>query len=130
MLQSEGDEDCARCMDVLDPHTLAALRGLDVADDLLSQLIDLFLADATARLAKMRDAIARADWVALGDYAHSLKGSCATLGALRMAELCDWLERHDHTGGAAGAATACEELAMQYERVRAALERERLRPHG
>jgi HPt (histidine-containing phosphotransfer) domain-containing protein len=116
-------------MDVLDPHTLAALRGLDDEDDLLSQLIDLFLADAPARLAKMRDAIARADWVALGDYAHSLKGSCATLGALRMAELCDWLERHDHTGGAAGAATACEELAMQYERVRAALERERLRPH-
>ena len=111
--------------DVLDAHTLASLRGLDEADDLLNQLIDLFFADAPARMARMREAVTRADWAALGDYAHSLKGSCATLGAIRMAELCDWLERHDHTGAVGGAAAACEELATQYERVRAALERER-----
>jgi HPt (histidine-containing phosphotransfer) domain-containing protein len=130
MLRLNSENVALGWMDVLDPHTLASLRGLDEEDDLLHQLIELFLTDAPARMARMREAIARADWRALGDYAHSLKGSCGTLGALRMAELCDWLERHDHRAAAAAAEMACEELAMQYERVRTALERERQRVRG
>ena len=55
-------------MDVLDPNTLEALRGLqdEGDDDLLAELIDLFLEDAPTRVAGMREAIGREDWRGAG----------------------------------------------------------------
>jgi hypothetical protein len=54
-------------MEILDPNTLETLRGLqdEGDDDLLVELIDLFLEDAPRRVDGMRDAIAREDWPAL-----------------------------------------------------------------
>ena len=67
-----------------------ALRRLEEGDeDLLSELIDLFL--ATRRASGIGDAVARQDWAALAASAHSLKGSCGSLGALRS-RLCGRLE--------------------------------------
>jgi HPt (histidine-containing phosphotransfer) domain-containing protein len=115
-------------MNVLDQNSLAALRSLqdDADDDLLSELIDLFLQDAPARLDVIRDAIARQDWTALAAAAHSLKGSCGSLGALHMAVLCGRLERYGRTGGdRRDAEQIFTELEAQSVLVREALERER-----
>ena len=81
-------------MDIIDTETLAALRSLqeDGDDDLLAELIDLFLEDAPGRMAAIRAAVEASDWIALAERAHSLKGSCASLGAVHMASLCGRLE--------------------------------------
>jgi HPt (histidine-containing phosphotransfer) domain-containing protein len=115
-------------MDVLDHETLRSLRELqeDGDDDLLGELIDLFLADAPARIDAIRAAVARQDWAALTAPAHSLKGSCGSLGAFPLAELCGRLE---HCGrqdaDRSHAAADCAELDRQYRLVREALLRER-----
>jgi len=114
-------------MDVLDLTALEALRGLDEGDeDLLGELIDLFMADAPGRIAGMRDAIAREDWPALASWAHSLKGSCGSLGAMHMADLCGRLESLGRRGGdRREAELVFKELEGQHALVRDALQRER-----
>src|SRR5262245_30203339 len=115
-------------MDLLDHETLRSLRELqeDGDDDLLGELIDLFLADAPGRMDAIRDAVTRQDWTAVTAPAHSLKGSCGSLGALPLAELCARLE---HCGRAdadrSHALADCAELERQYRLVREALLRER-----
>jgi HPt (histidine-containing phosphotransfer) domain-containing protein len=75
----------------------------------------------------MRTAIEREDWPALSSWAHSLKGSCGSLGAMHMADLCGTLEAL----GRAGVCTRAEpeqiqrELEAQFDLVREALNRER-----
>lgn len=118
-------------MDVLDLNALEALRGLDEGDeDLLSELIDLFMEDAPGRITGMRDAIAREDWPSLASWAHSLKGSCGSLGALHMADLCGRLEMHGRNGGGRhNAELVFKELQGQYALVSEALQRERAATH-
>lgn len=118
-------------MDVLDSATLETLRSLqdEGDDDLLAELIDLFLEDAPTRVAGVRDAIGRADWPGLASWAHSLKGSCGSLGALKMAEVCDRLEQHGRNGGSQLAAEVMyRELEGHYALVCEALKRERSNP--
>src|SRR5436190_507068 len=119
-------------MQVLDPNALDALRGLqdEGDDDLLGELIDLFLEDSPGRIAGMRDAIAREDWPALASWAHGLKGSCGSLGAMHMAELCARLERLGRAGGGhCEAELTFRELEGQYALVSDALQRERYATH-
>lgn len=115
-------------MQILDPNALDALRDLqdDGDDDLLGELIALFLEDSPARIAGMRDAIVREDWPALASWAHSLKGSCGSLGARHMAELCARLEHLGRSGGGRSEAELTfRELEAQYALVSEALTRER-----
>ena len=115
-------------MEILDPNTLETLRGLqdEGDDDLLVELIDLFLEDAPRRVDGMRDAISREDWPALTSWAHSLRGSCGSLGALHLAELCGRLEQLGRVGGGRpDAELVYREIEGQYGLVLEALQRER-----
>lgn len=118
-------------MDVLDSATLQTLRSLqdEGDDDLVAELIDLFLDDAPARLAAVRDAVHGDDWPALASAAHGLKGSCGSLGALGMAEVCARLEQLGRHGGSRQVAESMyRELEGHYALVCEALRRERANP--
>lgn len=65
----------------------------DEESDLVVELIDLYLTDSSRRLADMRQALATSDESLLVRAAHSLRGSSGTLGAWRVAESCEELER-------------------------------------
>ena len=115
-------------MSVIDQNALEALRSLqdDSDDDLLAELIELFLQDAPVRLGAIREAIAGEDWAQLAASAHSLKGSCGSLGAVRMADLCGRLERYGRSGrDRREAEQMFKELEAESLLVRDALERER-----
>ena len=119
-------------MNVLDSATLETLRGLqeEGEDDLLSELIDLFLQDAPTRVAHLRQAIECEDWPAVASWAHSLRGSCGSLGALRMAEVCARLERHGRDSASRPTAEAIyRELEGDFALVCAELRRERNGTH-
>lgn len=119
-------------MNILDAETLAALRSLqdDGEDDLLAELIDLFLEDAPERLGLIRAALAAGDWVGLAERAHSLKGSCASLGAVQMASLCGRLEAMGRDlAQRSDAVDVFGELEQEYARVHDALLRERNASH-
>jgi chemotaxis protein histidine kinase CheA len=54
-------------------------------------ILSLFLDQAGERCSQLQEAIAREQADTLGKLAHGLKGSAATVGAVRISELCDEL---------------------------------------
>src|SRR6202451_4232445 len=56
--------------------------------EMIPHIISIFLESATQDLEKMRRAVLAGDAQGLAVAAHSLKGSCSTLGASRLRELC------------------------------------------
>jgi len=116
-------------MDVLDMSAIDALRDLrdDGDDDLLAELIDLFLADAPQRMMALAAAIGGEDWDGVASWAHSLKGSCGSLGAMHMAELCTRLESMGRLADAprSEAEVVYRELESQFALAGDALRRER-----
>lgn len=79
----------------VDLAVLAGLEGAQVEGepDIVVELMELYLEDASGKLAAMREDLAERGGGSVGRLAHSLKGSSANLGARRVAELCEELER-------------------------------------
>jgi PAS domain S-box-containing protein len=69
----------------------AALKRLDDDQELLNDMIDLFLNETPVRLHELEEALARGDRSALADAAHAIKGMaghfCADLLQIRAADL-------------------------------------------
>lgn len=61
--------------------------------DLVVELIDLFVADAPRRVAVMREALSKTNWLAVKREAHCLRGSSGNVGALQVSLICEELER-------------------------------------
>jgi len=62
------------------------------APGFLAELLAEFEGGVDRRMAALRDALRASDAEALAFAAHSLRGSCGTVGALRMAALANHLE--------------------------------------
>jgi HPt (histidine-containing phosphotransfer) domain-containing protein len=61
--------------------------------ELQKMLIQSFLTQVQPRLQHLREGVALGDAEVVGFEAHALKGMCATLGALRCAEVFEHMER-------------------------------------
>ncbi|MEM9597314.1 MAG: ATP-binding protein [Acidobacteriota bacterium] len=90
----------------------------------MTDLVGNFLTTASKRLEAVRAAIAGDDHDALERAAHSLKGSCGTLGAMRMAELCGHLVATARLGTTVGAEALAHQLDLEHRRVREAFLRQ------
>jgi CheY-like chemotaxis protein len=60
---------------------IAGLRAAVGSDDLVAEIVDLFLAQAAAHLDTIADAVATNDADTITRIAHTIKGSAATVGA-------------------------------------------------
>ncbi len=111
----------------IDLTILSGLRELREPGepDPVSELIDLFLDDAPARLRTIKTALVKPDKRTLKDAAHSLKGSANNLGARPLARFCADLERLASEEDVAGARNLLPHVTDEFERVRFVLERER-----
>ena len=107
----------------LDPEVLAGLRELGDAE-LLAELAEMFLDDASSRLADLREALKESDTRTLERAAHTLKGSSGNMGATRMSAICAELHDIGVSGNLAGAPELLERLEEEFGRVRPALEEE------
>ena len=108
----------------LDRSVLAGLRDLqeEGEPDVLHELIGLFLADVPPQLVVLREAVEVSDARSVERIAHTLKGSCGSMGTTRMAaigaELMDAARSEDLTA----APRLLFALEEEFGRVRAALE--------
>ncbi len=111
----------------LAPEVLAELRDLmgEQAPQIINELIELFLENATDLLEKMRIAAQAADVSGLGQAAHGLRPASAHLGAMRLARLCSELERLAREEKSAEAGQKLSELGLEFDRVKLALEAQR-----
>jgi CheY-like chemotaxis protein len=94
------------------PVDTARLRDAVGSDELVAQIVDLFLAQAATHVETIRHAIAANDGDAIARTAHTLKGSAATVGANAVMRAAAALERGD--------LTAARRLTAAVERARAA----------
>jgi HPt (histidine-containing phosphotransfer) domain-containing protein len=95
--------------------------------DLVVELIDLYLEDASAKIGALREALAEPDGTRLRRLAHCLRGSSGNLGAHRVAALCEELERVDGDDLLRKAGELLSELGLEFEHAGAILAAERRR---
>jgi CheY-like chemotaxis protein/HPt (histidine-containing phosphotransfer) domain-containing protein len=72
-----------------------------IRDSFLKELVEIFEEDAPKSIASVRDNVARGNLKAAGDAAHGLKGSAASLGLRRLAEVSLRLQKAGRDGAAA-----------------------------
>lgn len=107
----------------LDPDVLAGLRELG-GSEMLSELAQMFFDDTSSNLAVLREAVEGGDAHSVERVAHTLKGSSASMGAARMAEICSELQEAGASGDLSHAPVLLERLEEEFGRVRPALEAE------
>lgn len=101
-------------LDVL--HTLDDARNAGESD-LVVELIDLYVADASRKIADIQKALDEAEGPSLKRAAHNLEGSSATLGAKQMAVLCRELQGLDSTRPTESSRTLMSRLEDEYCKV-------------
>ncbi len=118
-----------------EPLERQALEGLlrlqrRGSPDLLQRVVATYLATSPRLVEALRDAASNDDLEALGRAAHSLKSSSASLGAGRLVTFCRRLEALAGGDSAAAAGPLVAELCGEFDRVRAALQRQWGSPGG
>ena len=107
----------------LDTHVLDRLERLGKAsgEDLLSELTALFLTEADASVAALREALSVDDGSAVNRSAHTLSGASANLGARDLASLCATLANPGAPGTVVDGEAQLARIEAELERVRSAL---------
>lgn len=106
----------------LDRDVLSALQ--EVMEEEYPMLLDTFLADSDAR---MRQLHKTRDADTLGAIAHSFKGSCSNMGAIRLAQLCNKLEQRSKQKSQEGIEQLVDEIDGEFAIIRPLYEAERQR---
>ncbi len=110
---------------ILNSETLARVEGIKAG--LVVKLVETFLRHAPGRFAHCRQGMKSSDWTAVGEGAHSLKSSAGHLGADRLLEICDRMERLAEAGNCADLLALEDEFASVYAGTITALEEEKPR---
>ncbi|MCP2730295.1 GAF domain-containing protein [Symplocastrum sp. BBK-W-15] len=129
--------------EVIDATAFEELQLMVNENEMLVRVIDSYLEETPQLLEGMTQAISQGDAATLQRYAHNLKSTSATFGAMRLSELCRELEGMKLTfvnntfGGVSQpnsannwelAAAILSQMVAEYENVKTALyfEREKL----
>jgi two-component system, sensor histidine kinase and response regulator len=104
----------------LDSLVVAHLQRLGNAagEDLVGQLIVLFLADAEVRRVALREAFAAGDAAGVGAAAHTLSGASSNLGASDLAALCAALEIDARGGRLESSRPLLHSIEIEIDRLR------------
>ena len=90
-----------------------------------AKLIELFLGQVPGQIANVRALIEKDDRDALSAAAHKLKGSCGSVGAPRMAEICQRLQLECRQAPKAELEGWAEELGVEFREVEVGLLKQR-----
>jgi signal transduction histidine kinase/CheY-like chemotaxis protein/HPt (histidine-containing phosphotransfer) domain-containing protein len=118
--------DRARTQEILDRAKLDEIRALERpgAPHVLERVVEVYCENSTQLVDRLRLAVTEGNTTALRETAHALKSTSASVGAVRLADLCRELEqmgkRHQVEGAevlvervAATHGSVCEELHQE-----------------
>ena len=97
----------------------------DAADATLAELIDMYLRDVVDLMARLVTALQLRDAQAMVQAVHGLRSPSASLGALRLAELCRQVEQTLRSPGATWPQQTIDAVMQESGLVTAALRRRR-----
>ncbi len=83
---------------------MSCSASVDDEPEELAKLVDIFIATAPDSIRQMRESLEARNAPGLSMAAHTLKGSCASLGATTLREVCAVLEQNARAGQLEGAA--------------------------
>ena len=103
------------------------LERLRIAADgdtaFMKELAEIFLQDVGRRMERLEGMAASGDWEGGVLEAHTIKGSCANVGVMRMQAAAEALEDAVKEGDEKGAVELRRSLAGEFVRVRAVFTR-------
>jgi CheY-like chemotaxis protein/HPt (histidine-containing phosphotransfer) domain-containing protein len=111
----------------LEAAALQNLRDLGGVE-FLTEVVDVFLADAPALITSLRSSQERQDPEELRRAAHTLKSNGSTLGAVAFAELCRSVEQHAKDGRLDGVPQLVDRIEQEYRTLQEALASLRAEP--
>ncbi len=108
---------------VLDPQALERLRELDPGgrSKLLLRVADAFGTSVARLLPQMKTALGARDMAAIRHVAHTLKSSSASIGAIKLSQLCADIEAMSREGRIEGLADAIAAFNSEVSTVQGAL---------
>lgn len=118
--KSEISNLCAEVLDVKALQNLSDMLGPE-AQTVMQEVIESYTADAPKLLEAIAVAISESDADSLHRAAHTLKGSSATIGAMRLSSLCKQLDTLARSGSASPAPGWKQQMEDEYEKVKKAL---------
>jgi HPt (histidine-containing phosphotransfer) domain-containing protein len=109
----------------LDPSVLGALCEFCPGNGtgILKEVVGIFLEDAPAHLRAVETAVATGDRDALRSRAHSIKGSAANVGAVRLSKIAASLEQSLKDGEHVDVIAALAFLEEEFDAVRVEMRR-------
>jgi two-component system, sensor histidine kinase and response regulator len=110
----------------VDRNVLADIRELqgEGEPDMLAEMIELFLVDVPPRLVALKEAAEAGDTHSVELISHALKGSTASMGAVRMEALCTELEQMGRSEDLSAALGQISLLEEEFRQVRKVFEEE------
>jgi HPt (histidine-containing phosphotransfer) domain-containing protein len=102
-------------MPVVDESRLMAEFGGDTA--ILAELRDLFMEHVPPLFQEIENAVQAGEAETIAAHTHSLKGACATYGALRLAMVCKTAELAARAGDIQLVQDHLEDLRREYTRA-------------
>jgi len=94
----------------------------DLAEELMPELAPMLLEDVPTTLANIRQAIMAQDAQQVEKLAHTLKGSCGSMGIMALAAHCQEIENMGRNGRLDDALTRLSYAETEYEQVKQLLE--------
>jgi len=116
---------------IIDQNALDNIRALqeEGQEDILNKVIKIFLDDSPERLIELRKAVDSGDAPSINRIAHTLKSSCANLGALRLSSLFREMEMMGRRNSILYASELLSQIGVEFKTVVAVLEEELDREH-
>lgn len=101
---------------VIDPQAIENLRALNPGDndEFLREIAGIFLEDTPLRITELRESLAAGDVGKFVRAAHSIKGSSANLGAMRLRTVAEKLEHQARKEGLGGVEPLLAEVAAEF----------------
>ncbi|MEM7030846.1 MAG: response regulator [Chloroflexota bacterium] len=117
-------DDADSTATAFDPSKLEEFRMLmgPDGDQIVSELIDLFLEDTPTMLEAMVDSIEQSDADQIKHLAHSLKSSSASIGAIHLSNLCEMLEKQAGSGNLSTAQELVSAATIAFKAAKQSLE--------
>ena len=94
---------------------------MDGDEELLDELLDMFLQDFPARSKELKQALEENDAMLLAQRAHTIKGTSANIGAHALKDVAFEIEKTGNAGDLNLARTLVRKLESKFEKLQLVL---------
>jgi len=119
--QKTGKSQSAKKQKALNYEDLDNLASLSKSVDFMNDLIQGFLKDTEKLVKQIEIAITQENFSSVEDYAHAIKGSARSIGAVSLAHVASQIQDNVHAGILVGLTELGSELSHEFELTESAL---------